>query len=122
MFPELIPFPAFVAIWAAYGLAGLPILFSGNAARKRRLFRGYTIGAGVLFLVGLMVTGFPVFMVVLAVPFIVVTTRMNLSLVRFCDSCGATAWRQLPFQEVRFCAKCGHDLVATAPRGATSIE
>jgi len=90
--------------------AGLFFLFSNDADRKRALYKPYVVGTGALFLVGMAVTGFPLFMVLLVAPVIVVITKVNLAQMRFCDACGATAWQQWPFQPDRYCSNCGDEL------------
>ena len=103
----VVPFPLFMVIWAAYGLLGLPLLFGRNLALKRRFLRPHIVGGAVLFLVGMALTGFPPGMILLAAPLVGLVTWLNLRQVHFCPQCGATIWRQVPFQRPRFCARCG---------------
>lgn len=103
----LIPFPAFMVAWAAYGLLGLPLYFGRNLTLKRRYLRPYMIGAGALFVGGMLLTGFPVFMVILAVPAVAIVTVVNLKQIQFCERCGATVVRSAFFQKSKFCSRCG---------------
>jgi hypothetical protein len=106
----LIPFPVFAAVWLGYGVLGLVLNFSRNLALKRRYLRPYIITAGALFLSGMLLTGFPIFMVLLMAGPVAIVTKLNLSGIRLCERCGTTVYRTMFFQRPRFCSRCGAPL------------
>jgi hypothetical protein len=119
----LIPLWAFMLFWIAYGIAGVPLSFGRNVELKRRWFRPYMVAAGFLFLAGMALTGFPLFMVLIAAPFVAGVVTLQLKLYRFCTQCGATAfWSGVPFQRNQFCGRCGAALVDDAGRSLSSRD
>ena len=106
----IIPFEAFAAVWFAYILVGLPLFLGRNLALKRRYARPYIITSGILFLAGMLLTGFPIFLIGIAAPFVGLITWLNLRQVHFCPQCGSTLWPYVPFTRPKFCARCGADL------------
>ena len=106
----ILPFNYFIVIWIAYGLLGLPLAFSKNLELKRRFMKPHIIGAGVLFVVGPLLAGFPFSMVLIMAPVVTVITVINLRRVRYCNRCGATVFGFKPFASTKFCASCGAPL------------
>jgi ribosomal protein L37E len=78
---------------------------------KKRYFHWSVVGTGVLFLVFvlLMDPAFLAFMPV-AVPVVGVISWMNIRMTRFCERCGRTVFRQMPFSDHRYCPGCGSPL------------
>jgi len=111
----LLPFWLIALLWVGYGTLGFYFLFSRNLARKRRLLRPYVLGSGVLFLAVLIAMGFPPLMLLVALPFVVLVTFLNLRRgLRFCEQCGSTVWSIVPFMKPRHCSHCGAPLTTPA--------
>src|SRR4051794_22591855 len=104
----LLPTWLVMSAWVGYGVLGFYFLFSRNLSRKRRLYRPYVLGSGVLFLGVLVAMGFPPFMLLFAAPFVALITFLNLRRgLRFCEQCGATVWSMVPLMKPRHCSHCG---------------
>jgi len=100
-----IPVPALIAVGATLGLGNSAfMLFSRNAALKRRLFPVTLVVGAVLFLVIVhrMFGRVPPIMWV-AIAVIMTFTAVT---VRFCDACGMPGQR-LPFGPPPKCMRCG---------------
>lgn len=102
----------FFATWIVLALASFYMFFlRRDTAFKRRYWAPWIVTIGVLFLVFMLLTGFPLSMVLVAVPFVALISFLNIRSVRFCDSCGATVhdWT-LPWRRPRHCSRCGSPL------------
>lgn len=104
-------FPVFVAVWAILMVASMYLFyFSRDVARKRRLFKPFAVGTGVLFLGFVWSMGFPIFVLAGMTPVIVLIIWLNLRMIRFCDACGKTIMQHLPFSSPKYCSNCGAPL------------
>ncbi|MEO8390984.1 MAG: hypothetical protein ABI893_04590 [Polaromonas sp.] len=104
-------FPIFVAVWVVLGLGSSAFFFlNKDAALKRRVWPGFTVVTGVVFLFFVWLMGAGAEVLLVGVPAVVLITALNLRAVRFCDSCGKTLMNQNPFSPPRFCSKCGAEL------------
>jgi hypothetical protein len=106
----ILPFQTLVIICLGYGALVFALLLTRSLPLKRRLLRPLIIFGGFLFVGGLVLTGFPFHMIVVAIPMIALLTWINLRLKHYCNACGSTVWRNNPFARPRICAHCGADL------------
>jgi hypothetical protein len=109
--PVLLPPFLLAGIWLSYGLLGFYFMRSRDLPWKRRLWRPYTIGGGVLFVLIAAGLGFPWPMLIVVAVMSAGITAINLRRApQFCDQCGATAWSMMPFTKPRHCSYCGAPL------------
>jgi hypothetical protein len=99
-------------VWLLYGVGGMYFWLGRNGALKKRWWKPYVIGSGVLFVGIAYMWGFPPGMLVFLGLATAVMTKANLNALRICDSCGATVFRTNPFSRPEFCSKCGSKLPA----------
>lgn len=102
-------------VYILYGAAGIFFLASRNAAAKRRWWKPYVVGSGVLFMSVWVLWGFSARLLAIAFPVAALFTWANLGALEFCDACGATALRRLHARETRRCARCGAPLTGGRP-------
>jgi hypothetical protein len=101
-------FPVFIVVWVALGLFSAGFFFlNKNAPLKRKVWPPFTIAAALLFIGFIVAMDAPAPALLFAVPGVVLITWIDLRVVRFCNSCGATIMRQKPFATPKFCSRCG---------------
>ncbi|MGL4576698.1 MAG: hypothetical protein ACRCV9_18065 [Burkholderiaceae bacterium] len=101
-------FFALMIVWVIFACgSGLFFLLSKNPSLKRKLWLPSLISAGVLFIGIGIATGAPSDSYFVLIPAVALITWLNWRAVKFCDSCGSTAYSQNPFAQQRFCSKCG---------------
>jgi hypothetical protein len=95
----------FVIMGAICAVDACYFVFNKNAAQKRKVLPYSIIGIAVLLL------GFVVFVmpttIAFALPGIMFVSYVNFRMIRFCDACGTTLFRQNPYTPPRYCSKCG---------------
>lgn len=105
-------FPIFFGIWFVLGVVSWAFFsLNKNAALKRKVFRPFAIGSGLLFLGFIWSRGEsskPFFWLIVAA--LVVIVYLNLKAVKFCDACGKTVTSQNPLSPAEFCPQCGSHL------------
>ncbi len=107
----LLPFLVFFATWVLLGIAGFYLFYLGNdVAFKRKWFPRWIALIGVLFVLFIALTGFPMQMLLFAIPAILLISFVNIRQTRFCSSCGRMLWDSTPFSRPDFCSKCGAKL------------
>jgi hypothetical protein len=103
--------PAFFVLWAVLGVgSALFFWLNRDAALKRKVFPPLMIGAGVIFIGFIWLTGAPTQFLFIAIPAVVLISFLNIRGMKFCDSCGRTIHSQNPFSPAEFCSKCGAKL------------
>jgi hypothetical protein len=106
-------FWVFFAVWVALGVGSSAFFYlSRNAAVKRRLMPPFMIGAGITFLVFVLLLERDKswdFLYIVA-PMIILITIWNIRIFKFCDACGRTNQGANPFSPPAFCSKCGAKL------------
>jgi hypothetical protein len=104
-------FPVFIGVWAVLGIfsAGF-FLLNNNATLKRKVWPPFVIGVGVLFLGFVALMGFPLEMLFIMAPAVVLITFLNLRSVKFCNACGKTLMSQNPLTPPKYCSRCGASL------------
>jgi len=104
-------FPVFFGVWVVLGLFSTGFFyFNKNAVLKRKVWPPFLGAVGILFLGFMWAMGVPPETFFLAVPAVALITLLNLRIMRFCNSCGATLKSQNPFAKPAFCSKCGAKL------------
>lgn len=97
----------FFGTWAVLGAANLYLLYgTKDVKRKRKLFPLSVTLAGGLMLVFIMLFGFPLQVILVAVPSIILISFLNLKFIKFCDSCGSTVKGSF-LNPSEHCHKCG---------------
>ncbi len=104
-------FPIWVGVWIALGIAAY-ILFSRskNVVFKEKAFVPFNIGVGVLFIFFLYLMSFPTLLILIAIPFTILITVLNIKINKFCQNCGKLVANSNPFSKTRFCPQCGSSL------------
>ena len=111
MFDEHEIFPIFMGTWVVLGIISFFVFFiSKNAAQKRKLFRPFAIGVGVLFCVFVFLMDAHVQVFLFMVPAVTLITVINLRVTKFCDSCGRTIINNPPWSSPKYCSHCGSEL------------
>jgi len=110
----------FFGTWIVLGIGGTVVFFvRKDVAFKRKWWPWYVILAGGLFV--LFATAIAVLetrslkalaLLIVMVPFVALTSYLNLRFIKFCDGCGATAYDMNWFAPMRFCPKCGTEFGA----------
>ena len=101
-------FPIF---WITLGIVGFFLFFvSKNVEFKKKYYPWYVVLVGVVFASFIMMTGMPIFPLVIFLPVIALITYLNLRNVKFCDSCGKTIVNRAWFSKVSYCSNCGAKL------------
>jgi hypothetical protein len=68
--PEQV-FPIFFAVWIVLGAASFYFLyFDKNVDRKKKLFKPFLVGTGILFLAFMWAMGFPPLILAVAAPMV----------------------------------------------------
>lgn len=90
------------------GVSGFVVFFlSRDVNRKRRLFPGFTVLTGILFVGFVWAMGFSGGIVLAAIPIVALISWLNIRQTRFCDACGRTVVTMFPGQRPRYCHQCG---------------
>jgi hypothetical protein len=101
-------------VWMLLAAANAIFYWKGSLAAKRRWHPRIAIAAGVLF-AGFVALVFPEpRMLVLFLPAIALICFLNLKLIKFCGSCGATIMSNMALRPARFCQRCGAPLERSA--------
>ena len=101
----------FPFLWVTLGIVGFFLFFfSKNVEFKKKYYPWYVISAGVLFALLMLMTGMPIFPLVIFLPVIALITYLNLRNIKFCDSCGKTIVNRAWFSKVNYCSNCGAKL------------
>jgi hypothetical protein len=91
-------FPFFVGAWIVLAIVGLLVFVRpGDAERKRRLFRPFTIGVGALFIFFVVLMGIPSSALLVFVPGVAAITLLNVRNTQFCPL-------RTPRADARLCA------------------
>ena len=114
---------SFMIIWIALGIAGWVLFHRGNdAAFKRKWFPRYTMFAGILFGVFVMLittsdpnNTAPPGILVLLVPVIGLICYINFRMIKFCGKCGRMIHTTNMFSPPKFCSQCGAPIETTPP-------
>ncbi len=102
----LLPFPVFAATWVLLGVLGFYLFYLGKDADfKRKWFPRWIALIGVLFVLFIALTGFPMQMLLFGFPGILLISWLNIRQTRFCSSCGRMVWSSAPFTQPDFCSK-----------------
>ena len=78
-----------------------------KAAVKRRAFRWYVVIVSLLFLLFMILVAESLFLLVFAVPVLLMMDIIWIKSTRFCSWCGQTVQTNLPFVNKEFCPRCG---------------
>ena len=106
-------FGIFFGVWIILGIISFILFFRAGAdvATKKRFFPRFVIGAGALFLFFIYFTTLQIWPVLLATPFVILISYLNVKFNTFCDKCGKPV---MPFQNfqlrAKFCGRCGSEL------------
>lgn len=107
---EMTRFGVFILIWAVYGMVGMTVMFTIKFKLKRRILPFYFGGLGVIFMGGLIASGFSLIMVLAATPPLAAIVLLSIKSIGVCPSCGELLLQWSPFREMLVCGRCGADL------------
>jgi peptidoglycan/LPS O-acetylase OafA/YrhL len=105
MDPEHI-FQIFFAVWIFLGIGGVAFFYlNKNVKLKRTLLPICIVSVCIIFVgfIYLMMGSVPFLFLI----FIPIIALLNLKMIRFCESCGATLISQNVFSPPKYCQKCG---------------
>jgi len=108
--------PGFIAFILLCGVLGIGSVvfftFNRNAALKRRIWPGFIIGGGLLFVsfVYFSVGQQQPELLYFLLPMTALVSFINIRSTRFCDACGRTLTRQPILKRTQFCPHCGAEL------------
>ena len=107
----------FAVAWIALGIAGFCLFYLGSdVVFKRRYFRWYVIGSGVLFLGFIAAVDRSWGALAFMAPAVALISFLSLRATRFCGACGKTVVDSMPFSQAEFCSGCGARFEAETPR------
>lgn len=110
MTPEEIS-PIFISVWIVLMIISFVIFFLGKDAQlKRKLFKPFVIGAGILFLGFVYSMGVELKVFYFMVPLVILISYLNIRFTKFCNSCGKIVINQMFLIPTKFCSKCGEKL------------
>ena len=105
--PEQI-FPIFFGVWIILSVGSVYLFYiSKDVERKKKLFKPFLFATGALFVGFVWVMGLPAPMLAFFAPAVFLVMYVHSRMVRFCDACGHTVMRQLPFSPPKHCSNCG---------------
>ena len=103
----------FMVMWACLGTAAWWFFSRGNdVALKRRVMRWGHVVTGVVFVGFVFALTRDAWLFLMAIPATVLVALLNITLTKFCPSCGATLYNHNWFVRMRFCSRCGAELTA----------
>ena len=106
-------FWVFMAVWVALGAISWWFFTRNRDANlKRRVFPWGAGGAGLLFIIFVLVMSRAVWILLFILPIVALITYLNIRLTKFCPSCGATLYKHNWFVPMRYCSRCGASLDA----------
>lgn len=101
-----------LGLWFPLMIAGTALFYFGkDASLKRRLWPGYLVVGGILFVSIIWVIGFPREVLFIMVPAVAVIMGLNIKSTQFCDGCGALVPSKNFLNKPDTCPKCGLNLV-----------
>jgi hypothetical protein len=104
-------FSLFIGTWIVLGVVSAAFFFlNNNAELKRKVWVPYLIVVDVLFIGFILLMGFPVEVLYILGPAIIIITILNMKMVKFCGSCGKTLMSQNFISPPKYCSKCGAEL------------
>ena len=83
---------------------------STNVEQKKKYFKLFLTAVSLLFFGLIWTMDFPVFVLAIAVPIVVLIMYINTKMIRFCESCGKMVIPLLSFSPPRHCSHCGEKL------------
>lgn len=105
--PEFNFFLIFMVTWTVLGVFSFVFFRLGKNGRlKRILWPIEIILASILFIGFMYLLGLRNQMLIMVIPMVLLIAIGNLTMVRFCLSCGNMAMYQNPFQPLKRCPKC----------------
>ena len=105
-------FWVFLGVWVALTIGSFWFFgFKRDARLKRTVLPWFVAFTGVLFcFFVVLISGGEFWHLFFVAPAVALISLLNVWLIRFCDSCGATAYNYTWFWPMRFCPRCGAPL------------
>jgi len=104
-------FPYFFAVRVVLATVGFYFYsLNKNAAFKRKYFPWFEAVASVVFVLFMVLMEVPLQVRLFVVPALLVISRLNIRLTRFCSSFGTTVIGSSPFSRPDYCSKYGAKL------------
>lgn len=107
----MITFQIFFIVWIILGLSVFAFYtFNNNYALKRKLHPIIMILIAIIFLSYTYMYFTVKNQRYILIPFIGLITYMNIKMVRFCDKCGKTIYKNMGHKD-GFCPRCGEKIM-----------